>query len=195
MYGIDQNIFFPDAHSLEEIQEWRERLEYRQKRAQMASKLYQSFNDQVMERLGQSGTSVNQVLALNLDGVNCTCNKSANVTCQKSQNGDIVDWTFKLSSTSKRLRNISLLSDNGANNFQVIIFSDPAMFDYFSFVQALRWSPTTFEPTMLSPTFWSGRVLKLSNSNLILNLMTRFNWIIWALYHSKLLGSKLWVLS
>ena len=100
----------------------------------MASKLYQSFNDQVMERLGQSGTSVNQVLALNLDGVNCTCDKSANVTCQKSQNGDIVDWTFKLSSTSKRLRNISLLSDNGANNFQVNIFSDPAMLDYFSFV-------------------------------------------------------------
>ena len=134
MYGIDQNIFFPDAHSLEEIQEWRERLEYRQKRAQMASKLYQSFNDQVMERLGQSGTSVNQVLALNLDGVNCACNKSANVTCQKSQNGDIVDWTFKLSSTSKRLRNISLLSDNGANNFQVNIFSNPDMFDFFSFV-------------------------------------------------------------
>ena len=134
-YGIDQKMFlFPDAHSIEEIQEWRERLEYRQKRAQMASKLYQSFNDQVMERLGQSGTSVNQVLALNLDGVNCTCNKSANVTCQKSQNGDIVDWTFKLSSTSKRLRNISLLSDNGANNFQVNIFSNPDMFDFFSFV-------------------------------------------------------------
>ena len=127
-------FLFPDAHSLEEIQEWRERLEYRQKRAQMASKLYQSFNDQVMERLGQSGTSVNQVLALNLDGVNCTCDKSANVTCQKSQNGDIVDWTFKLSSTSKRLRNISLLSDNGANNFQVNIFSDPAMLVYFIFV-------------------------------------------------------------
>jgi hypothetical protein len=121
-FCIDQKMFlFPDAHSLEEIQEWRERLEYRQKRAQMASKLYQSFNDQVMERLGQSGTSVNQVLALNLDGVNCTCNKSANVTCQKSQNGDLVDWTFKLSSTSKRLRNISLLSDNGANNFEVNI--------------------------------------------------------------------------
>ena len=134
-YISDQKILlFPDAHSFEEIQEWRERLEYRQKRAQMASKLYQSFNDQVMERLGQSGTSVNQVLALNLDGVNCTCNKSANVTCQKSQNGDIVDWTFKLSSTSKRLRNISLLSDNGANNFQVNIFSNPDMFDFFSFV-------------------------------------------------------------
>ena len=92
-------------------------MDFRQTRAKMASKLYQSFNDQLMERLSQTGTHVNQVLSPTLDGVTCSCDTSTNVTV--TQKGDMVNWTFKISSSSKRLRSISLLSENGAHSFHL----------------------------------------------------------------------------
>jgi hypothetical protein len=40
-----------DAHSENELSEWKEHFEFRQNKAQKASKLYKSFNDTLLERL------------------------------------------------------------------------------------------------------------------------------------------------
>ena len=44
-----------DAHSAEELKEWKERFEYRQKKIQRAAKLYgKSFTDQLLDKLASS---------------------------------------------------------------------------------------------------------------------------------------------
>jgi hypothetical protein len=44
-----------DAHVAEELKEWKERFEYRQKKIQRAAKLYgKSFTDQLLDKLASS---------------------------------------------------------------------------------------------------------------------------------------------
>ena len=52
-----------EAHSFEEIQEWKERLEFRQKKAKKAAKLYESLSDQIVEKLA-SAANVNNVSSI-----------------------------------------------------------------------------------------------------------------------------------
>ena len=83
----------------------------------MATKIINSFNDQLMEQLIHTGTNVNKILKSSLVDISCSCDRNSNATISKK--GDIVDWTFKLSSSSKSLKNILLLSENGDNNFHL----------------------------------------------------------------------------
>lgn len=49
-----------DAHSKEELKEWRDRLEYRLKRAQKAAKLVgKTFTDTVLDKLGKASSPEN----------------------------------------------------------------------------------------------------------------------------------------
>ena len=52
-----------NAHSVEEMQEWKERLEFRQKKAKKAAKLYESFNDLLVEKLSLASNIANVSIA------------------------------------------------------------------------------------------------------------------------------------
>ena len=118
-----------DAHSTEELKEWQERLEYRQKKANKALKMFKSFNDILTEKLS-SGGSVNKILTGDLHSVKCTLKQKANVTLTSKSSE--FQWTFSLKSldSEKSLHCISLLSENGLeSNFniskvQIIIHTD-----------------------------------------------------------------------
>ena len=109
-----------DAHSTEELKEWKERLEYRQKKANKALKMFKSFNDILTEKLSSGGGNVNKILTGDLHSVKCTLKEKANVTLTSKSSE--FKWTFSLKAldSEKSLHCISLLSENGLeSNFNI----------------------------------------------------------------------------
>eukprot|EP00095_Tigriopus_kingsejongensis_P007852 maker-scaffold62_size438377-snap-gene-2.15 protein:Tk07852 transcript:maker-scaffold62_size438377-snap-gene-2.15-mRNA-1 annotation:"helicase with zinc finger protein domain" len=106
------------GHSKEELREWKERFEYRQKKALKATKMYgKSFVETVIEKWS-SAKNPSMILANKLDGLECSCDRNLNQTVESKPSK--VTWTFQLSSSSqKSLRNFGFLIDVTRGQFSL----------------------------------------------------------------------------
>lgn len=107
------------AHSKEELREWKERFEYRQKKAWKATRLYgKSFVETVIEKWS-SAKNPGTILANRVDDVTCSCDRDLNTQVQSKQSK--VMWTFRLISKGpKALRSIGLLIDVTRGQFSLM---------------------------------------------------------------------------
>lgn len=105
-----------EAHGHAELQEWRERFEYRRMKLQRAceKELYgKSYTEQLLERWLQSA-SPDRVMRERVDGVDDACSKDL-VTTVSSKVSER-EWRFTLRTTLS-LRAVALLQDAHRNHF------------------------------------------------------------------------------
>ncbi|TRY67479.1 hypothetical protein TCAL_05962 [Tigriopus californicus] len=107
------------AHSKEELREWKERFDYRQKKALKATRLYgKSFVETVIEKWS-SAQNPRSILANRLDDIECSCDRDLSTQVESKQSK--VMWTFRLVSKGpKVLRSIGLLIDVTRGQFSLM---------------------------------------------------------------------------
>ena len=106
-----------NAHSLEELQEWKERFELRKQQHENSIKQQhgKSYTEDLLERLHQS-TNPEKIMKEKLDGVDVTCSNGLNLTvssktCKR-------EWIFVLK-TTKLLKAVALLQDEHRAHFGI----------------------------------------------------------------------------
>lgn len=106
-----------EAHCLDELREWKDRFDYRQKRAQRAQKMYgKSFGDILLDKLA-SAKNQDTILKTQLDGVECKCDGDLNVTVSSKASQHV--WIFQLASNNKIMKNIALMNDTNRLQFSL----------------------------------------------------------------------------
>ena len=107
-----------EAHSYEELKEWKERFEYRQKKLQRAAKLYgKSFVDTLLDKLASSNHP-EKMLLTKIDKIDC--NVSGEKEIKLNNKGSEHNWKFTLSTKSKLvLRNVALMNDESRQYFSL----------------------------------------------------------------------------
>ncbi|XP_037940519.1 probable helicase with zinc finger domain [Teleopsis dalmanni] len=107
-----------EAHGLDELNEWKERFEYRRMRLQKAceKELYgKSYTEQILDRWIQA-TAPERVMSEKVEGIEASCENDL-VTSISSKTSKRT-WTFLLK-TSKNLRAVALLQDAHRNHFAI----------------------------------------------------------------------------
>lgn len=105
-----------EAHGSEELNEWKERLEYRKMRLQRAceKELYgKSYTEQILEKW-ISAPSPDKILKEKIDGVDETCSNELVTTVSSKVSKR--DWTFVFK-TRYMLKAVALLQDAHRNHF------------------------------------------------------------------------------
>ncbi|XP_036325735.1 LOW QUALITY PROTEIN: probable helicase with zinc finger domain [Rhagoletis pomonella] len=107
-----------EAHGQDELNEWKERFEYRRMRLQKASEkeLYgKSYTEQILDRWIQA-TAPERIMCEKVDGVEVRCEQEL-VTSISSKSSKR-EWIFVLKS-SRVLRAVALLQDAHRNHFAI----------------------------------------------------------------------------
>jgi hypothetical protein len=106
-----------NAHSTEELEEWKDRFDQRKTQHENSLKLQygKSYTEDLLERLHQS-TNPEKIMKERLDGVEVTCSNELNLTvssktCKR-------EWIFVLK-TTKQLKAVALLQDEHRTHFQI----------------------------------------------------------------------------
>lgn len=106
-----------NAHSTEELQEWKHRFEQRKQHHENYIKLQhgKSYTEELLERLHQS-TNPEKIMKEKLDGVDVTCSNDLNLTvssktCKR-------EWIFVLK-TTRLLKAVALLQDEHRSHFGI----------------------------------------------------------------------------
>lgn len=106
-----------NAHSAEELEEWKDRFEQRKKLHENSLKQQQgkSYTEELLERLHQS-TNPEKIMREKLDAVEVTCSNDLNLTvssktCKR-------EWIFVLK-TTKLLKAVALLQDEHRSHFGI----------------------------------------------------------------------------
>ncbi|XP_070571183.1 zinc finger CCCH domain-containing protein 7A-like [Ptychodera flava] len=87
-----------DAHSQDELDEWKERAEYRRLKRNLAKERHLfSFMDTLIEKYSNQ-RSGERVLSENLEHVDIQCDSDLVIPLEKDDNKTIQQWRFKLSS-------------------------------------------------------------------------------------------------
>ena len=107
-----------EAHSLEELKEWKDRFEYRQKKIQRAAKLYgKSFVDTLLDKLASSNHP-EKMLLTKMDKIECKV--SGDKEIKLNNKGSEHCWKFTISTKSKSvLRNVGLMNDESRQYFSL----------------------------------------------------------------------------
>ncbi|XP_040566759.1 probable helicase with zinc finger domain [Lepeophtheirus salmonis] len=105
-----------DAHSKEELLEWKDRFDFRQKKAFKANKILgKTFVDTVIEKLNNS-SNPNALLRSSIDGTTCQVDTDLNISISNKVKN--VEWVFYIHS-SKIVRHVALLSDENRIHFSI----------------------------------------------------------------------------
>ncbi|CAD7005795.1 unnamed protein product [Ceratitis capitata] len=107
-----------DAHGQDELNEWKERFEYRRMRLQKASEkeLYgKSYTEQILERWIQA-TAPERIMCEKVDGVEVRCEQEL-VTSISSKSSKR-EWIFVLK-TTRMLRAVTMLQDAHRNHYAI----------------------------------------------------------------------------
>ncbi|XP_075164275.1 helicase with zinc finger isoform X2 [Haematobia irritans] len=108
-----------EAHGQDELNEWKERFEYRRMRLQKAceKELYgKSYTEQILEKWIQS-TAPEKVMCEKVEGVEASCEQDL-VTSISSKTSKR-EWVFVLKSGGKPLKAVALLQDAHRNHFAI----------------------------------------------------------------------------
>ncbi|XP_055529882.1 probable helicase with zinc finger domain isoform X2 [Wyeomyia smithii] len=107
-----------EAHGIDELNEWKERFEYRKKKLQRArdKELYgKSYTEQLLERWVQA-PSPDKIMKEKIDGVEESCSQDLVTTVSSKVSKR--EWTFVLK-TRKLLKAVALLQDAHRNHFLI----------------------------------------------------------------------------
>ncbi|QQP40187.1 Uncharacterized protein FKW44_014159 [Caligus rogercresseyi] len=105
-----------EAHSKEELTEWKDRFDYRQKKAFKANKILgKTFVDNVIERLSNL-SHPSLLLRESIEGISLSVDRD--ISQEISNNDKALEWNFTLQS-SKILRHVALLSDENRIHFKI----------------------------------------------------------------------------
>ncbi|XP_058833823.1 probable helicase with zinc finger domain [Topomyia yanbarensis] len=107
-----------EAHGIDELNEWKERFEYRKKKLQRArdKELYgKSYTEQLLERWVQA-PSPDKVMKEKIEGVEESCSQDLVTTVSSKVSKR--EWTFVLK-TRRLLRAVALLQDAHRNHFLI----------------------------------------------------------------------------
>lgn len=107
-----------EAHGMDELNEWKDRFEYRKRKIQRArdKELYgKSYTEQLLEKWVQA-PSPDKIMKENLDDVEETCTNDLVTTISSKVSKR--DWTFVLK-TKRLLKAVALLEDAHRNHFVI----------------------------------------------------------------------------
>lgn len=107
-----------DAHGVDELNEWKERLEYRKKRLQRAreTELYgKTYTEQLLEKW-YSASSPEKVMKEKIEGVDESC--SSELVTTVSSKTSKREWVFMLR-TKKPIKAVALMQDLHRNHFVI----------------------------------------------------------------------------
>ncbi len=107
-----------EAHTGEELEEWKERFEYRKERAQRAAKLFgKSFVDTVLDKLSSAKGQIEKVVQSKFVGIACEC--SSHLDVQISRKKEELAWVFELRAGPHLLQDVGLLNDTNRRHFSL----------------------------------------------------------------------------
>ncbi len=105
-----------EAHTEEELKEWKERFEFRKSKAQRAAKLFgKTFVDVVLEKLG-AAKQVDRVVQPRIVGISCSCPGELDVQVSKNEE---LSWVFELKAGPHLLQDVGLLNDANRRHFSL----------------------------------------------------------------------------
>lgn len=139
-----------EAHGQDELNEWKERFEYRRMRLQKAceKELYgKSYTEQILEKWIQS-TAPEKVMCEKVDGIEATCEQDL-VTSISSKTSKR-EWVFVLKTSEKTLKAVALLQDAHRNHFAI---------------KSIKTPETTYELDAKTNQEWMPQKLSTSTSS------------------------------
>ncbi|RUS75490.1 hypothetical protein EGW08_016758 [Elysia chlorotica] len=116
-YVPDMYNMCSHAHSQEELDEWRERFEWRQmKRTVARDRNMSSYTEALLEEYHSQGDSVN-VISDSIPDVHITCNEPE--VLYRIEKNDIFTWTYEIRS-QKSLEKVALLHNKDRLHFKLL---------------------------------------------------------------------------
>ena len=107
-----------EAHSEEELKEWKRRFQIRQAKANKNTVMFgRSFVDTVLEKVYALKGSVQKVLASQVEHVKCMVNRP--LDAKISEKGQKVSYTFTLETSNQILQNVALLNSENCKFFSL----------------------------------------------------------------------------
>ncbi|XP_005175912.1 probable helicase with zinc finger domain isoform X1 [Musca domestica] len=139
-----------EAHGQDELNEWKERFEYRRMRLQKAceKELYgKSYTEQILEKWIQS-TAPEKIMCEKVDGIEANCEQDL-VTSISSKTSKR-EWVFVLKTTGKTLKAVALLQDAHRSHFAL---------------KSIKTPDTTYELDAKTNQEWMPQKLSTSSSS------------------------------
>ncbi len=109
-----------EAHSEDELKEWRERFEYRKSKAQEASRLCgRTFVEIVLDKLAAVEYRHDRIFQQNIVGIACSNSGLLDLQASKKGASSGLSWVFEVRAGSHLLQDVGLMNDSNRRHFSL----------------------------------------------------------------------------